>query len=178
MSTKRDTLILERRFFPEGGIIINEGEDGDVAYLIQSGTIEIFKTLNGKQMLLAEMEAGDIFGEMTLLFEQKRTASARAKTDCNLIVINRQLLEYKLHKSDPTIRAITKAMVKRLDFSTQTLAEKTAFTNFEEAINALLVKALDEIPDVEEKNFKKEALPIVEQLIAVIHKYIVFKDKV
>ena len=74
MSTKRDTLILERRFFPEGGIIINEGEDGDVAYLIQSGTIEIFKTLNGKQMPLAEMEAGDIFGEMTLLFEQKRTA--------------------------------------------------------------------------------------------------------
>lgn len=177
MSIKKDTLILERRFFPEGAIIISEGEDGDVAYLVQSGSVEIFKTINAREMFLAEMEAGDIFGEMSLLFDIKRTASARTKSDCNLIVINRQLLESKLRKSDPTIRAITQAMVKRLGFSTQSLAEKSMFVDFEEVLNAVLIRAMDEIPLDQQKDFKKEALPIIEQLIEVIHRYIVFADK-
>jgi CRP/FNR family cyclic AMP-dependent transcriptional regulator len=173
MTTKsnRDTVILERRFFPKDSVIINEGEEGDAAFLIQSGQVEIFKTIDEKRFVIAELGTGAIFGEMTLLFNHNRTASAYALEDCNLIIINRQTLNQKLAKSDPTIRAVIQALVKRLEISTTKWAENSLYVDFAEAVHDLFKRAMQTMPRENIPAFKKEAGPIVEDFIRVITKY-------
>lgn len=172
MINKRETQILERRFFPEDAVIIKEGEMGDVAFLIQSGNVEIFKTIEGQRVHLADIASGDIFGEMSLLFQENRTASARAKTDCNLIFITGPTLESKLQKSDPTVRAIVSALVKRLDVSNTKIAEKDYFGNMGQTIQDIFLRFIEQMPEDRQRSFKKEAGPHLEQLLAVINKYL------
>lgn len=174
-TTNRDTVILERRFFPKDSLIINEGDEGDAAFLIQSGQVEIFKTIDEKRFAVAELGSGDIFGEMTLLYDHARTASAYASTDCNLIIINRQMFQQKVAKSDPTIRALLMALVKRLEVSTTKWAENSLYVDFSEAVHDLFKRAMDSMPRENVKDFKKEAAPVVEQFISLIGKHSVDK---
>ena len=73
---------------PMGDIIFSEGEIGTEMYIIQSGTVELLKEIGGSTRVLSTLEKGDFFGEMTVLEDLPRTASARAKTDVELVRIN------------------------------------------------------------------------------------------
>src|SRR5262249_56289764 len=73
---------------PMGDIIFSEGEIGTEMYIIQSGTVELFKSIGGETRILATLEKGDFFGEMSVLEDLPRIASARAKTDVELVRIN------------------------------------------------------------------------------------------
>ncbi|MFP4098442.1 MAG: cyclic nucleotide-binding domain-containing protein [Alphaproteobacteria bacterium] len=111
----KDRIILERRFIPKGSIIIKEGDEGYAAYLVQSGQVEVYsKSENGKEVVLATLKTGDICGEMALLGEGVRTASVRALSDCNLVVITRAAFEEKVRNCDPTIQAVIRMMIRRL----------------------------------------------------------------
>ncbi|HAL49348.1 MAG TPA: hypothetical protein DCP37_16490 [Dehalococcoidia bacterium] len=61
-----------------GQIIFREGEPGGEAYVIQSGRVEIFKDSANGPIVLANLEESEMFGEMSLIDEQPRSATARA----------------------------------------------------------------------------------------------------
>ena len=72
---------MQEQTFKAGELIFREGEDSDLAYLIVSGRVDIFKRMdNGATVLLATLGDGEIFGEMSIISEQPRTASAAAST--------------------------------------------------------------------------------------------------
>jgi hypothetical protein len=71
-----------------GDIIFSEGEIGTEMYIIQSGTVELLKEIGGETRVLSTLEKGDFFGEMSVLEDLPRSASARAKTDVELVRIN------------------------------------------------------------------------------------------
>ena len=73
---------------PMGEIIFSEGDIGTEMYIVQSGTVELLKAIGGETKVLATLEKGDFFGEMSVLEDVARTASARAKTDVELVRIN------------------------------------------------------------------------------------------
>ena len=73
---------------PMGDIIFSEGEIGNEMFIIQSGTVELLKTIGKDTKILATLEKGDFFGEMSVLEDLPRTASARAKSDVELVRIN------------------------------------------------------------------------------------------
>jgi CRP-like cAMP-binding protein len=73
---------------PMGDIIFSDGEIGNEMFIIQSGTVEILKQIGGETRVLATLEKGDFFGEMSVLEDLPRIASARAKTDVELVRIN------------------------------------------------------------------------------------------
>ena len=54
----RDSVILERRFIPGGHLLIEEGEVGNCAYLIQSGTVSVYSDDGGKRVELATLGPG------------------------------------------------------------------------------------------------------------------------
>lgn len=74
--------------FAAGDFIFNEGEEGSVMYIIESGTVEILRRARGNKPL-AELESGDFFGEMAILEDQPRFAAARAQTAVRLLRIER-----------------------------------------------------------------------------------------
>ena len=79
-----------------GDYIFREGEFGQTAFMIDSGTVELVKFTGDKQTVLAELEKGALFGEMAIIDGSARSASARAKTDCVLKVVSEDQLKKHL----------------------------------------------------------------------------------
>lgn len=99
----------------KGEIIFHQDQEGHQAFLIESGQVEIYYThSNGDISTLALLTQGEIFGEMALIDSNVRSASAKATTDCQLMVISKEQLLDKLENSDPTIRLIMKILLSRL----------------------------------------------------------------
>jgi CRP-like cAMP-binding protein len=84
--------------FDEGRKIMNEGNPGSTMYIVLEGRVTI--AINGK--IVEKLVPGGVFGEMALVDQSPRTASAVARTDCTLLSINRDAL-VALVKSDPAI---------------------------------------------------------------------------
>ena len=80
----RDQLVA----IAAGDHVFREGELGTEMFIIHSGQVEIVKRVTGQDQQLAVLEKGDFFGEMSLLEELPRAASARALTDVKLLEIN------------------------------------------------------------------------------------------
>ena len=75
--------LLHRRDYVAGESVFVQGEPGLGMYIILRGAISIQSEPSGRE--LVSLEHGDFFGEIALLNEVIRTATARAKTDCTLL---------------------------------------------------------------------------------------------
>lgn len=71
-----DSATIQR--FKAGDVVFNEGEVGDCLHLVRIGSLTISRTIGGKEVVLSYVPAGNYVGEMALLGEGKRTATARA----------------------------------------------------------------------------------------------------
>ena len=87
--------------YADGEIIVREGEMGREMYVIQRGAVEVVKSMSGRNVVLATLERGSFFGEMSLLESLPRNATVRAKGDTQLLVIEPGGLLLKIRR-DPT----------------------------------------------------------------------------
>lgn len=109
----RGGLHLPRQFFQAGENIIREGDVGDTAYMVVSGKCRAFRTTgDGKQETLAEMGAGDVFGEMALLLEEPRAASVEAIDPVTVLVLDKRTMQDGLG-SDGWTGALVRALASR-----------------------------------------------------------------
>jgi signal transduction histidine kinase len=97
-----------------GQCLFNEGDAGDRAYVIRDGEIEVLKISTGREVLLAVRRAGDVIGEMSLLEEAPRMASARARGPVTLVTIERKAFEELLETSTSASRAMLHQVMERL----------------------------------------------------------------
>lgn len=108
-----EARIIDRKVFREGDLIFKKGDEGNQAYLLQAGTVEILtETMGGR--LLGEIQAGSLFGEMALIDGKPRMATARAKEMCTVIIVSQQAFQEKLQKADPFIRGLLKIFVNNI----------------------------------------------------------------
>jgi signal transduction histidine kinase len=84
-----------------GEELFAEGSPGDSAYVIESGELEIVKVSGTRSVLLALRSSGEVIGEMALLQDRPRMASAVARTAVELITIGREQLQ-ELRYTSPT----------------------------------------------------------------------------
>jgi len=75
--------------FPKEHLLFAEGETGNTMYIIQDGSVKITKVVDNKEIILAVLNKGDIFGEMALLEDKPRAATAEVYEDCILLAVNR-----------------------------------------------------------------------------------------
>jgi CRP-like cAMP-binding protein len=75
--------------FPNDTILFSENEPGDELYIINSGKVKITKIVNNNEVLIAILNPGDIFGEMALLENKPRSATAIAYGDIAVMAINK-----------------------------------------------------------------------------------------
>jgi len=74
----------------EKDVIVREGEEGDYYFLIESGRAQITRRVGGADLLLAELKAGDVFGEEALVSDAKRNATVTMKSNGVLLRIKKQ----------------------------------------------------------------------------------------
>jgi CRP-like cAMP-binding protein len=94
---------------PAGKVLAREGDFGEEFFLIDAGTAQV--TRGGEA--IAELGAGDFFGEMALLEADRRNATVTAKTPMSLIVMTRASFR-ALDRDHPEVHAIVaKAIAER-----------------------------------------------------------------
>ncbi len=106
--------VLERKVFQQGEIIFKEGDEGHRAFVVQAGSVEIFKVVDGKKLVLGSIGPGGIFGEMALIDDKPRMASAMTTDVSTLIYVSRAMLEQKLAKADPFIKGLLNIFARNL----------------------------------------------------------------
>src|ERR1700688_2486851 len=80
-------------------IIFRQGEPADAVFFIRKGKVKLAVTSNqGKEAIVAIMDAGEFFGEGCLAGQSLRIATANAMTDCSLARIERALMARMLHE--------------------------------------------------------------------------------
>jgi ATP-binding cassette subfamily B protein len=75
---------------PAGRAVFEEGEPGDVLYVIVRGQLDVFRReADGSERRVGALEDGDFFGEIALLEDVRRTATVRARVPCLLLALAR-----------------------------------------------------------------------------------------
>jgi CRP-like cAMP-binding protein len=102
---------LERRTFKAGDVIFQEGHDArGEAYVVHSGTVEIRRSFEGLPKTLSTLREGELFGEVALFREARRSADAVATTDVELLVIKNERLDWLIQNRPQ----LTREIVRRL----------------------------------------------------------------
>jgi CRP/FNR family cyclic AMP-dependent transcriptional regulator len=81
------------REFTKGTVLFKEGEPGKEMYVVQSGKVNITKTVRDTEKVLATLGPGEFFGEMSILNNKPRSAGANMAEDGKLLVIDPRTFE-------------------------------------------------------------------------------------
>lgn len=103
--------------------VFEEGDLGMDMFIIQEGQVEISKNFKGETRKLAVLGQGDFFGEMSILEDLPRTASATAKTDCSLLRINGSTFDQMLRKNPEIAVRMLRKLSRRLRDTDQMLRD-------------------------------------------------------
>ena len=102
------------RAVPKGTILFRDGDSGDQMYIIQAGKVKISKKIGNEEKTLATLPAGEFFGEMSILNNKPRSATAEVVEDSKLLVIDPKTFESMLRGNAEIAIRIIKKLSQRL----------------------------------------------------------------
>ena len=97
----------------QGEVLFDEGDKGEVMYLIREGKIKITKGSGSDEKVLAVLKEGDFFGEMAIIDGSPRSAGAVAASPASLLVIDKDTFKSKI-KENPLIEYVLETLSRRL----------------------------------------------------------------
>ena len=106
--------ILARFPYEKDKIIFRLGQDGTDAYVLESGKVGVFKTIDGKPIRLAVLEKGAMFGEMAAITGERRSATTIAMEACVVVRISKTTIMQKMNDCDPFIKALIAILINNL----------------------------------------------------------------
>ena len=104
--------------YETGETLFFEGDDTQDIYVLVSGRLDVLK---GTKKIAEIVKEGVVFGEMSFLLGQKRTATVKAMTDVKAIRIPKEDVEPFLKEFPEVFTVVAKYLAKRLDVTSQTL---------------------------------------------------------
>jgi CRP/FNR family cyclic AMP-dependent transcriptional regulator len=99
---------------PAGTVLFSEGDKGEEMYIIQSGKVKISKKIRGVEKTLATLDKGEFFGEMAILNDKPRSASAETLEDSDMLVIDRKTFDAMLRSNVEIAIRFIKRLADRL----------------------------------------------------------------
>lgn len=116
------------RTLKKNEILFKEGDASDAMYVIKSGKIAITKVKGSSEVVLAELGAGDMLGEMAFFDNKPRSAGARAMTDTVVIVLPFRALNAQFKTFPEWLKAVIRSVNNHLRNANQKIKnlEKTA----------------------------------------------------
>jgi CRP-like cAMP-binding protein len=117
---------MRERHFAKGATIFREGDASGEAYLIRAGRIEVLKETPGGPLCLTVLGEGDVLGEMGLLEDRPRSASARAAAAGVADAIDREEFLHLLLEKPEDALGLLRALFERLRTVNQMLADLSA----------------------------------------------------
>lgn len=129
-----------RRTFRAGEPIFHLGDPGDSLIAIATGTVRVFlPTPQGKQIILANLSAGEVLGEISLLDGRERSAAVSAVTNCELLSIHRRDVLPFLRKRPDACLTLLSLLCSRVRKSDERMSD-IAFFDLPARLAKTLVK--------------------------------------
>jgi F420-non-reducing hydrogenase small subunit len=107
--------------FKKGDVIFKQNTPGDTMFIIQSGAVEISCHRGGEKIIIALMQKGEFFGEMALIDNQPRSATATALSHTRLLPINRSLFFNRTKYDTSIIYQLIKSLCQRIERTSRLL---------------------------------------------------------
>jgi len=110
-----DNLVQQSRVshFGRGERVIREGAEGESMFVLLRGSAEVSISKNGTSIPVATLKAPDCFGEMSLLTGERRTATVRAETDCQVMEIGKPVMAELLRASPDCLERLSELLAQR-----------------------------------------------------------------
>lgn len=110
-----DPLSRFARRFPAGTILFTEGQPGVEMYVIQAGKVRLSRRVRGEPQLLAILPPGEFFGELAIINNRQRSATAEVIEDAQLLVLDAQMFEALVRGNAEIALRLIKRLAARLD---------------------------------------------------------------
>lgn len=177
-----DGETLNKTFTQKDEVIFREGDPGEAAYLVESGLVGIFKTVEGEEIQLATMKEGELFGEMAIIDGSRRMAHAVALEDSVIIAIPRAGLEALLAKQEPMVKTLIQILVDNLRNVHEVYMKRPR--SIHDYFNAIgfhmngLAGNLKAHPDADPSGEGLRKLRLIEEQIEILHEqFKTYKDQ-
>lgn len=107
-------IFIERRY-KKNQVIFLEEETGEYMYIVISGKVKVTKSsTSGKESILAIHQAGDFFGEMSLLDGKTSPATVSAMEECRIVTVGKQDFNKLLLRNEKVVHQIIRVLCGRL----------------------------------------------------------------
>jgi CRP/FNR family cyclic AMP-dependent transcriptional regulator len=108
-------------YYEDGEIIFAEGSHGDEMYVIHSGEVELSRTINNEEKVLTVLAKDSFFGEMALLSDTTRTATAIARGRTALLPFDKEAMVKRIENNPKFALHLITSLSERLMKTTSTL---------------------------------------------------------
>jgi CRP/FNR family transcriptional regulator, cyclic AMP receptor protein len=139
-------LAVPRRFSP-GEVVFNEGDDSDTCYLVSAGHARAIREhADGRQITLATFGPGDIFGELAMFEDERRSATVEAIDDLDALAILGSYMRRLMHEHAEIAVKLAVALVRRLRNTNERLARQS-FQTVQSRVAAVLAQLVEQARD-------------------------------
>ncbi|MCF7927675.1 MAG: cyclic nucleotide-binding domain-containing protein [Spirochaetales bacterium] len=128
------------RSYPKDTMLFSEGQPGKELFIIQKGSIKITKIVDDNEVLLAVLKTGDIFGEMAILEDKPRSASAIAYEDSVVLTVNKENFGDFIKAQPQIITRLTQLLAERIWFIYKQLANTLIHHPLGRLFDAMLIQ--------------------------------------
>ena len=132
-----DTMIQK---YPKDCLLFAECESGHNLFIIQEGSVKITKIADNQEIILAVLKKGDIFGEMAMLEDKPRAATAEVYEDCTLLSVNQSNFTNLINEQPEMVIRLTTLMAERIWFRYRQLANTSIINPLGRLYDALLTQ--------------------------------------
>ena len=109
-------------YYPDKYTIFNEGDDGDALYIVKSGGIQIFHAPKEEGDLpekVGDIMTGGFFGEMALVSDDKRSASARTTMESEVFILSKEDFNKLIDSNTALAEQVSATVVSRINENNQ-----------------------------------------------------------
>ena len=125
---ERLALVLRERRAPKGSYVVYADDPGPSLMFLAEGEVKItLVSRDGKEIVLANLESGDFFGEIALLTGEDRSANVVAMTDCVLYVLSNEDFRQHILENAGLSLAMMKELATRLRGATSKIGDLALF---------------------------------------------------
>jgi CRP-like cAMP-binding protein len=143
------------RTYKSGEMIFSEFEFGDTFYFIQSGRVELVKILGNVEKMLDILQPNDMFGEMSILENSPRSATAIALDEVTLLEFNRQTFEVLMQGNPPIALRLLRMFTKRI-YDTKRRYMTLTLTEPEVRVADVFLTLDESLPDLKRSTDSRE----------------------
>ncbi len=137
-------MSYETRRYKSGEYIFRADQFGDFGCIVKSGTVAIRAEKNGSLLQLGTLHAGQCFGEMAAISPGNRTADIIAKEDCEIIIVERDVVKDLLNQANPVAKIFIQSLVERIARMTlHAIDDKAANSPIMSVASILALRAKD-----------------------------------